>query len=218
MLRPYNTTSTLTFLRRGVAPLYPANILGAASTIYHGRVAASCSVAVESHFAFPGPAILCREYADHTLPGQPNLMQHFVDQHPVLYGLLLVGVMLPLISFVGSWWSGWAQLARAFPARQRFQGTLRRFQSADMRLGFGYSSVINAGVNSEGLYLATWRFFPMFHSPLFIPWAEIYTRNRKTFWNGIALELGTNLGIRITLYGKIRDDIRESPAFGRAPL
>jgi hypothetical protein len=140
------------------------------------------------------------------------VIQSWVEQHPILYGLLLAAVLLPLIAFVGSWWSGWAQLARVFPARREFHGTLRRSQSADMRLGFGYGGVITAGVNSEGLYLAIWSTFSMFHSPLFIPWSEIYIRKRKTFWNGIAFQLGTDLRIPVTFYGQIAKDIRNAPS------
>ena len=103
-------------------------------------------------------------------------MQHFIEQHPLLYVLLFLAVFLPAFSFVSIWWTGWAQLARVFPAHQKFKGTLRRFQHARMRLGFEYGGVLTAGVNSEGLYLATWRYFLMFHSPLFIPWSEIYIR------------------------------------------
>jgi hypothetical protein len=146
-------------------------------------------------------------------------MQHFADQCPILYGLLLVAVLLVIISFVGSWWSGWAQLARVFPAREEFRGSLRRFQGAEMRWGFGHRGVITAGVNSEGLYLATWRLFSMFYSPLFIPWSQICVRKREKVWSsGIDLELGTDLHIPVTLYGRIADDIRNSPASLQAPL
>jgi hypothetical protein len=149
-------------------------------------------------------------------------MQHFVDQHPVIWTLfiaVLVSLFLPAFSFVSIWWTGWAQLARVYPAREEFRGVLRRFQSARMRFNFRYGSILTAGVNSEGLYLATWRYFPMFHSPLFIPWSEIYIRKRKKFLSsGIDLELGTDLHIPVTLYGRIADDIRNSPATLYTPL
>ena len=88
-----------------------------------------------------------------------------------------------------------------------------------MRLNFRYGSILTAGVDSEGLYLATWHYFPMFHLPLFIPWSQICIKKRKKFLSsGIGLELGRELRIPITLYGRIAEDIRNSPTFRDAPL
>ncbi len=80
-----------------------------------------------------------------------------------------------------------------------------------MRWGFRFGGMLIAGFSGEGFYLAVMQPFALFTRPLLIPWSEILVKKRETFFDGIALELGNDLHIPITLYGRIADDLRTSP-------
>ena len=138
-------------------------------------------------------------------------MQGWVDQHPVLFGIVLGLFVLIVVSFVMSWWSGWALLARKFRARDGFTGTRHWNQSGTMRWFAGYRGVLIMGANSEGLYLAAVPFFPMFHPPLFIPWSEIYVLDGSSVVFGhVDLELGNDLRLPIEISGPHTDDLRKA--------
>ncbi|HLX44084.1 MAG TPA: hypothetical protein VKR43_11650 [Bryobacteraceae bacterium] len=139
-------------------------------------------------------------------------MQAWLYRHPVLYGLAVFAVFYMTLEFVGSWWSGWAQLARKFPLTGRFAGQRRFFQTAYMRWQFGYRGVLVAGTTADGLYLSARPFFPIFHPALLIPWSQIRVRRSETFFDGIALTLDNDPRIPITLQGRIADDLRAAPA------
>ena len=118
-------------------------------------------------------------------------MQPWVDRHPILFILSFVVFVYLTTSLVVSWWSGWAVLARQFRLRSRFTGSRWRGQSGLMRWLCGYGNCLTVGANSEGLYLATLPFFPLFHPPLFIPWNEVLGGKEKTvFCTGSALSTG----------------------------
>ena len=75
--------------------------------------------------------------------------------------------------------TGWGQLAKSF--RTRLVPAGQRFSWQSIRLGWmgGYNHCVNIVVNAEGLYLALQLPFRCGHAPLFIPWSEISTGQRK---------------------------------------
>jgi hypothetical protein len=118
-------------------------------------------------------------------------MQPWVDRHPILFVLSDVLFLYFTVSFVVSWWSGWAVLARRFRLRSKFVGSQWRFQSGQMRWLCGYGNCLTVGANSDGLYLSTLPFFPLFHPPLFIPWTEVSFVSKGLFFvAGVRFGLG----------------------------
>ena len=65
-------------------------------------------------------------------------MQPWVDRHPILFVLSDFLFVYLTVSFVISWWSGWAVLARLFRLHSEFTGPRWRFQSGQMRWLCGY--------------------------------------------------------------------------------
>src|SRR5580704_16689428 len=106
-------------------------------------------------------------------------MQPWVERHPLLFIFTDFVFLYLTVSFVISWWSGWASLATQFRLRGKFTGQRWSWQSGQMRWLCGYHNCLTIGANSEGLYLSTLRFFPLFHSPLFNPWSEVSFVKRK---------------------------------------
>ena len=136
-------------------------------------------------------------------------MQPWVDRHPILFALSDFLFVYFTVSFVISWWSGWAVLARRFRLRSYFTGSRWRFQSGQMRWLCGYRGCLTVGANSEGLYLATLPFFPLFHPPLFIPWSEVSTSKKSLlFVSGVLFQLGNEtsipLWVRVRLVERLR--------------
>jgi hypothetical protein len=145
-------------------------------------------------------------------------MQGWVDLHPVIFAVSDLVFLILVISFVISWWSGWALLARKFRAREQFRGERRWWISGRMRWLAGYHNCLIAGANPEGLYLATFPFFPLFHPPLFIPWTEIQVPGGgRIMFGGIRFELGNDLRLPVRLYrlfGNIGDDLKRDAGAG----
>jgi len=142
-------------------------------------------------------------------------MQAWIDKYPAWFVLSDVLLMHFAVSFVVSWWSGWRLLARQFSLRARFNGSLWRAQSGQMRWLCGYRGCLTVGANSEGLYLATFPFFPLFHPPLFIPWGEVsVARKHLLFANGVRLELGKGLSIPLWVRERLAERLRGAARSG----
>ena len=136
-------------------------------------------------------------------------MQSWVDRHPILFVLSFVVFVYLTTSLVVSWWSGWAVLARQFRLRSRFTGSRWRGQSGQMRWLRGYGNCLTVGANSEGLYLATLPFFPLFHAPLFIPWNEVSLVKKKLFFaRGVRFQLGNEVSIPLWVRERLAERLR----------
>jgi hypothetical protein len=88
------------------------------------------------------------------------------------FWLLFVGIWI-LVSLLLSLVGGWAQLSHDFRARDEPRGTRWRFQSATLRFGCSYNSVLTFAVDPTGLWLSVFPLFRVGHPPLFIPWWEM---------------------------------------------
>jgi hypothetical protein len=136
-------------------------------------------------------------------------MQAWVDRHPILFVLSDVLFLYFSVSLVVSWWSGWAVLARHFRFRGKFIGSRWRCQSGNMRWFCGYSNCLTVGANSEGLYLSTLPFFPLFHPPLFIPWTEVsFVRKDVFFIAGVRFGLGRETSTPLWVRGRLADRLK----------
>lgn len=142
-------------------------------------------------------------------------MQPWVDRHPILFVLSDVLFLYFAVSLVVSWWSGWAVLARHFHLRSKFTGSRWRGQSGQMRWLCGYRSCLTVGANSEGLYLSTLPFFPLFHPPLFIPWTEVsFVRKDVFFIAGIRFGLGRETSTTLWVRERLADRLKGAAGLG----
>jgi hypothetical protein len=144
-------------------------------------------------------------------------LQGWVDRYPALFAVFGVVFIVFVVSFLISWWSGWALLARKFRAQEPFRGKRRWWISGRMRWLAGYHNCLVVGANLEGLYLALW-FLPFFHPPLFIPWTEIRVSGEGlVMFGGVRFELGNDLRLPVRLYrlfGNIGDDLKRDAGAG----
>jgi hypothetical protein len=97
---------------------------------------------------------------------------------PILLLLFFVGIWLLVLKIL-SIQSGWTTLAERFHYYDKFEGSYYRFQTARMNKVF-FRSSLEIGMNVMGLYLIPMIFFRLFHTPLFIPWAEIEAEPGKS--------------------------------------
>ncbi len=141
-------------------------------------------------------------------------MQPWVDQHPVLFALSDFLFVYLTVSFVVAWWSGWGVLARRFRLRRDFVGSTWRWQSAQMRWLCGYKHCLTVGANSEGLYLATLRFFPLFHPRLFIPWSEISVAKKSAVFSTIRLGLGREYSMPFSVRERLAEQLKAAAGKG----
>ena len=137
-------------------------------------------------------------------------MQAWVDKYPVWFVFSVLLFTYFGVSVVVSWWSGWRLLARQFSLRTRFDGALWRAQSGQMRWLCGYRGCLTVGADFNGLYLATFPFFPLFHPPLFIPWNEVRVARKRLFLvSGVRFELGKELSIPLWVGDRLAARLRE---------
>jgi hypothetical protein len=83
------------------------------------------------------------------------------------------------ISLLLSWVGGWQELALRYRATESIKGERFWMKSAGMRWGVSYSSCLNFGVDSVGLFLSVVPLFRVGHPTLFIPWSDISLRREK---------------------------------------
>lgn len=102
--------------------------------------------------------------------------------NPLLFLLFPIGfvgiwcLVLGIISRV----SGWSTLAQHYRFSGKFEGQLKRFQSAKIKFA-GFNNCLNIGISDDGFYLAPMVLFRIFHPPLLIPWGDIQTKRVKKF-------------------------------------
>ncbi len=97
-----------------------------------------------------------------------------LDMHPMLAGVLFVGVMWVPALLVLSGISGWATLARSYRWTQPAPAGDRWFERG--RVGIiGYNSTLRFALLNEGFFLGQVLPFRPGHPSLFIPWSAIQT-------------------------------------------
>ncbi len=122
---------------------------------------------------------------------------------PVIIILALIGFSLfwlGMVWFIG-WMAGWPQLHEKYPGREGWDTECWSLQSAMMRLGMSYRSILKVCVDAEGLYLSVIFPFSISQKPLFIPWLDVTAaKKRWGFMNGVELRFQQvpNIPIKIT--------------------
>jgi len=136
-------------------------------------------------------------------------MQAWGDRHPLLFVVLNISFAYVAISIVTSYVGGWASLAKRFRFRGQFTGSRWRGQSGQMRWTFGYWNCLTVGCNEDGLYLATFPFFPLGHPPLLIPWSEVsHSKRRMFFFPMVRFELGKEIAVPFWVRETLAEQLR----------
>jgi hypothetical protein len=148
-------------------------------------------------------------------------LQHFIDQHPMLFVAifpfyfiiiwLLVGIIWLLVGAINSYVGGWFSLARVYRTRMAFNGARWKMQSGQMRWLANYNNMLTFGVSRQVLYLASMFLFRFMHPPLLIPWSEIKVRRSKGWcFEYVTFTLGHELAIPLRVRGRLAAKLSES--------
>ena len=130
---------------------------------------------------------------------------------PLAVLLMFAGVWLA-ITYLLSYISGWAFLAKHYRAARPFAGRYERIRSSQMGpLGpfGGARNALNVGVDEEGLHLRMFILFRLNCRDLFIPWRDITVSRGKSFFADFVdfhFRQTPKVGVRI--YGKAGEVIR----------
>lgn len=90
--------------------------------------------------------------------------------------LIIVGMMLLGILYLGSRLSGWHQVAKCYPVFGSYQGKWigRDLEVMEVRFNnIDSENAIHVGADRQGLYLSMGIMFRPFHPPIFVPWNDI---------------------------------------------
>ncbi|MFZ6779876.1 hypothetical protein ACO0LD_23835 [Undibacterium sp. Ji83W] len=103
--------------------------------------------------------------------------------------VFILGISTAL-SFLG----GWASLATQFRANQAATGERFRFVTGSMGSRFfpvNYGSCLFVTVSEQGLHLSVFFLFRMFSPPLFLPWSQMETVEKKRYFfrNGTVINM-----------------------------
>jgi hypothetical protein len=135
----------------------------------------------------------------------------------MFFPLIVLAVLLPIIMGLISVVGGWRRLAERFRTQEPFYGEYWGWQSAQLRGWCNYNHCLKVGANPEALYLAVNFPFGMFHPPLLIPWREIEVETGKVcfgWYDVAAMRIGTEERIRVRIYGKLVQRVREAAGPG----
>jgi hypothetical protein len=127
----------------------------------------------------------------------------------IIFSTFFVAVWC-LTGFLTGKMSGWATLGRRFGSTFPFPDQTWRWKSARLRWGANYNNCLTIGADPSGLYLSMLFFFRIGHPPLFIPWAEISFRRRRTilFFKFVELSLGREEQIPFLIRATFADQIQ----------
>jgi hypothetical protein len=96
---------------------------------------------------------------------------------------LFVGMWVGICVLLGLF-GGWASLANQFRAGEPVQGERFRLASGSSGVRFfpvGYGNCLFVTLNETGFGLSILFLFRIFHPPLFIPWREVESAERRRF-------------------------------------
>ena len=99
----------------------------------------------------------------------------------LLFPFAFVGMWLAVTTML-SLLSGWFQLAERYPDRNEEALVRLRSQSGSMGLGVSMGGILKLSACPSGLRVAILRVFGPFSRPFFVPWAEINTIPKTTFF------------------------------------
>ena len=133
------------------------------------------------------------------------------DLLPLAFILLFVGMWL-VVTFLLSYLSGWAFLARHYRAALPYAGRYERIRASQMGplgpLG-GARNAVYVGIDPAGLHLRMMILFRANCRDLFIPWPEIsVTRGRAYFQEYLEFHFRQAPKIGLRIYGKAGEVIQ----------
>jgi hypothetical protein len=113
---------------------------------------------------------------------------------------------------------GWRWLAAQYPEPGPFQGAYRTWKSGMVGLS-RYNHVLHVGADSDGLALRVMFLFRVGHPPLFIPWDDVASAERR----GVFLFRHVQLrfkrsSVALRLQGRDLEDYLRTASGGRFPL
>jgi hypothetical protein len=130
---------------------------------------------------------------------------------PLLPILFFVGMWLA-VTFLLSYISGWAFLARHYRAARPFAGRYERIRSSQMGpLGpfGGARNALYVGVDPQGLHLRMFILFRLNCRDLFMPWIDVtVTRGRSFFMDFVEFQFRQAPRIHVRIYGKAGEVIK----------
>lgn len=89
----------------------------------------------------------------------------------VFFTLIWAGVVFSVSRF-----SGWAALAKAYPAPAGTKPTMWRYRTAYLRFGSRYRGVLAFDADAQGFTVAPMWLFGVGHKPIRVPWSEVATK------------------------------------------
>ncbi len=104
--------------------------------------------------------------------------------------------------------SGWASLARQYPADGLIDGDVFRWCSARIRFLSSYSNCLTVTVSPAGIHMQPMLFFRIGHKPLFLPWSAIVDLDRHNSWPISSARLrirdrGNDSPMTMVIYGRV---------------
>ena len=132
------------------------------------------------------------------------------DTNQLLF-IAAFAVVFPLfwlaIVFLISRLSGWASVARQYPADGPVAGERFHWCSARFRVFSNYSNCLTVTVATTGVHVQPFVPFRIGHSPIFIPWTAVQEFRRSNYWitSAVLLKIRNRSGgwpTTVTLYGR----------------
>jgi hypothetical protein len=125
--------------------------------------------------------------------------------------LMFAGICLA-ITFLLSYISGWAMLARHYRAIRPFAGRYERIRSSQMGpLGpfGGARNALYLGVDADGLHLRMFILFRLNCRDLFMPWQQVAVLRGKSFFlEYVEFRFSRSPKIGVRIYGTAGEVIR----------
>ena len=138
-------------------------------------------------------------------------MQHTADTHLLPFVLFFVICVWMVVSFLSSYTSGWASLARRYACSSGFSSDRWSFHSGHMRWTANYSNCLTIGANAEGTLSIHSFLLRIGHPALFTPWREVSVTRRKVLWfKRVQLHLGRELSIPLQISERLASKLKQS--------
>ena len=119
----------------------------------------------------------------------------------VVLWVLIIG----LVSLSAGWW----RLAQHYRDFDNYQGRKLRMRSGSFGWA-SYGGVLILGANFQGMYLAVNPLFAILHPPLFIPWNDIQTEEKKgLFGKETTLTFAKTPNAKLTIPSKLMAQVQD---------
>jgi hypothetical protein len=129
---------------------------------------------------------------------------------PALFILMFIGIWL-FVCIILSLIGGWQKFGRAYHAGEKIDGQNWSSQSGSARFGVGYRRCLNISANRNGLYISVLFLFRLGHPPLFIPWADITTKQEKyLFSDQVCFRFAKVPDVPFRISARLSDKIRST--------